>query len=279
MGEMLLSDIPDETIRSLSGPLHNYTTALFRVTGTPPRNLDAVQIGSGTFASVGEVHGILTAQHVAAEIDRPCWLGIAAGREGQEHHMRVDRSAIQVTDIGRRLSDEYGPDLAFISLADWNNVSTIMASRAFLPLQSDSVLLLNDPPEHERGIWFICGAPGERLHTDAVPHSFDTVMSYEDLALAGGPSAEFSLGNHDYIELGVEPGPSIPASIAGMSGGGLWQVLVGLNPDGHIVALRYLLVGTTFYQGVRPSGARYVRCHGRHDIYAQLVHLVASRGA
>jgi hypothetical protein len=267
MDEILLSDIPNVTIQELSAPLHNYSTALFRVSRRSPRGLCALHIGSGTYASIGETYGIITAQHVAQKIDGPYSLGLAAAREAEGHQMIVQRSALLITDLGLPRTDEYGPDLAFMALADWDDVATVRASRAFLPLESDADFLLGTPPANERGIWFLCGAPEERVHVDSSRQSFEMCISYEDLSLAASPSREIAVGGHDYIELDIEGGLGVPASFAGMSGGGLWQVLVARAPEGHLVAVRYLLVGVTFFQGIRPNGTRFVRCHGRRSIY------------
>jgi hypothetical protein len=270
MGSIRISDIPDKTIRRLSLPLHNYSTALFRVTGQYPRNLTPLHIGSGSFVSVGQTNGVLTAQHVADKLGGPCWLGLSAAREGEEHQMIVDRHSILLTDLGAPLTEEFGPDLSFIALANWHDVTTIKSSRAFLPLETDREMLLNDPPSVDRGIWFLSGAPEERLHLDTYPQRFHKVVTYENLCLAAGPTIEVANGDFDYFELDVDQSETVPSSFAGMSGGGLWRVLVARPNNGDFVPTRYLLTGVVFYQGVRENGTRFVRCHGRRSVYEKI---------
>jgi len=185
--------------------------------------------------------------------------------------MIVSRDSIRVIEVAKRELDEFGPDLALVVLGDWNDVTTIKASRAFHPLDPDADELLNRPPPLDGGIWFFCGAPGEDVQDEPSERGFLAIKSLRDLCLAGGPTVTCQRGDFDYFDLDADPGAQMPASFEGMSGGGLWQVTVTPGPDGEISPSRFLFSGPGVNQGVRTNGTRYMRCHGRRSIYKHLL--------
>jgi len=269
-----LRDLPEGTFRRIASRLHVYSTALFRVWIDKAFHRLASPIGSGTFLSIGSSYGVLTAQHVPDRLRPGDSLGLSAAREGDEHAMIVSRDSIRVIDVARRDSDEFGPDLAFIVLADWSDVVTVKASRGFHPLDPDAEELISTPPPMDGGIWFFCGAPGEDIRDEPSERGFLGIKSFRDLCLAGGPTATFERGDYDYFDLDAEPEAKIPGSFQGMSGGGLWQVTLTKAEDGTHMPSRYLFSGVNFYQGVRPGGVRYMRCHGRRSIYEHVFRAV-----
>lgn len=262
-----IRDLPEALLSRLTSRLHVYSTALFRVWISEEGLRLASLIGSGTFVTIRGNHGILTAQHVPDLLRPGDSLGLSAAREGEEHAMVVQRSSLRVIEVAPRELDEFGPDLAFIVMADWDDVATVKAAKAFHPLDPDASELLHSPPPLDGGIWFFCGAPGEVVRDEPSASGFLAVKSFKDLCLAGGPTVACQRGEFDYFDLDAESTAEIPSSFGGMSGGGLWQVTATTEANGQIVPFRYLFSGVNFYQGVRSNGLRYMRCHGRRSVY------------
>ena len=264
-----LADTPDELIRMAVERLHNSSTALIKLSPDPGGKLTANLIGSGTFVTFGQVHGILTAHHVVRGLTGQYSLGLTGAREGEEHNLVVTRENLRICNIAIPETDEYGPDLAFIYLASWNDVCTIKASRSFHPLEHDRQEMLTGPPAADLGIWFACGVPGERVTEVKSEKGFERLLSYQHWCGAGGANRESDRGDWDYVEMDVDNDPArgLPASFGGMSGGGLWQVTVAKTSAGALQPRRALYCGVIFYQRANPDGTRTLRCHGRRTVY------------
>lgn len=262
-----MSDIPESLIAQIANQLHRYTTALFKLWIDNKGQRQGLQIGSGTFVSIGGGYGVLTARHVAEQLTDPYALGLSVAREGQEDSMGVKRASMRIFEVGKPDIEEFGPDLAFIILTDWDDVSTIQASRSMYPLDTFQEELLNNPPPNDAGIWFFCGSPEAYFAEEKSERGFSKILSFRQMCYGAIPSVMHERGDYDYIDLDAEANDSLLTSYAGMSGGGLWQVTVEKLDDGSILPKRFLFSGVTFYQGTRSNGIRFIRCHGRKSVY------------
>ncbi len=76
-------------------------------------------------------------------------------------------------------------------------------------------------------------------------------------------------GQHDYFvfPLSLPPDGSIPHNFGGVSGSGLWHVLLREEKDGVLTVDKYLLQGLTYYQDPHFEGRSALRCHGTKSIY------------
>ena len=267
-----MADTPDDLLGAALSRLHLASTALFRIDANKAQIEGTKHIGAGTFVSVGNHYGVLTVTHVSDEVAPGSHLGLVIAREGQVHRFEIPRSTLKVTSVASRRTDEYGPDLSFISLTDWEGVGTIRASRYFHSLDQDRDDLINTPPDIEDGIWFACGTPEERIRFEEDSFGFDRVMSIEVYCGIGGVDPPSERNGFDYIEFPViDDGPTISTSFKGMSGGGLWQVTIKRSKSGDLETSRFLLMGTIFFQGVRENGIRFLRCHGPLSLYKRLI--------
>jgi hypothetical protein len=269
-----MNNVPESLIAEIANQLHVHTTALFKLWMDNNGQRQGLQIGSGTFVSIGAGYGILTAQHVAEQLADPYILGLSVAREGQEDSMSVKRESMRIFEVGKPEQAEFGPDLAFIMLTDWNDVSTIRASRSMYPLDNFREELLNSPPPMDAGIWFFCGSPEAYFAEEESTRGFSKILSFRQMCYAAVPSVMHERGDYDYVDLDAEKDVSPLKSYAGMSGGGLWQVTVERLKDGSIIPKRYLFSGVTFYQGMRSNEIRFIRCHGRKSVYSHVVSAV-----
>lgn len=252
MGEIFLNQIPDSFISQIADRLHIHSTILLKLYFDERGNKQAMHIGSGTFVIIKGIHGILTAQHVTRTLSGDYSLGLTVTREDEEQEFKVDKSSIKIIDVGTSVTEEYGPDLSFIILADWDKIGTIKVSKSFHDLSRDQEELLTNPPATDFGIWFVCGAPGERTRIEQSRSSFGEIFAFQDYCAAGGVQREYERGNYDYFEMDIDvvSEADIPHNFAGMSGGGLWQVTVARAEDQTLIPKRYLFSGVVFYQGV-----------------------------
>jgi hypothetical protein len=258
-----------DAARRFADSLHPYSTALLKCFIDASGRKRITQVGSGTYIRVGNTYGILTAQHCVAALTGDYVLGLNAGREGVEHNFLIPKDSLAITNIALPTNDEFGPDLAFITIAEWEKVSQIAASKAFFDLKSHQDAMLNDPPAAERSIWYMCGVLNESLIEGRSEAGFKKMFQFEDYCAAGGADRIYQHDGYDYIEMHFEATSldPFPRSFAGMSGGGLWQVPAAPGPTGDLEQEGFYLSGVIFFQGVTEDGKRFLRAHGRHSVY------------
>jgi len=281
MDQFTIGEIPDELLVTITARLHSHSTALMRLTGRSGPEHDPLYIGSGTLVSIGHVDGILTAKHVADKLSGPFHLGLVMAREGEEHRFMVDRKALSIFGIGQWKDEEFGPDLSFIVLSDWDDVGTIRASSSFHQLTNDRQEMIANPPDLDVGVWFLCGSPEKLVTQGPSDAGFREVMSLTDFCYAGGVDPGYEKDDFDYLDFPLEngDGSDLLSTYEGVSGGGLWQVTIRRSDDGDLIAGRYLYSGLVFWQGARPDGVRFLRCHGRRSVYEMAYSTVIGKSA
>ncbi len=266
MFEIPFSDIPDQLLFEISEILHKYSIALIKMQEKPNGYHKATQIGSATLISVGSKYGLLTAYHVTRELDGYCKLGLTL--DTTSCTFQIDKNNFSVINIGTPITEEYGPDLSFIALSA-PDVSTIKIYRSFQPLEPDREKILSNPPSLDLGIWFGCGSPEERTIQNSPERNYDSVIAVQDFCLPGSVRQDTKDNEYDYllVDINEEKGNNLPKNYGGMSGGGLWQILVKKSPKGNIKPSRFIFSGVIFYQWLPQIGSKYLRCHGRKSIY------------
>jgi hypothetical protein len=243
-----------------------YSTALLRLRTDEQDPQDEYQIGSGTFVSVEGKCGILTAHHVAKELNGHCSLGLILKHDVHRYAINHDHFTIDHIAVPQEQSHE--PDLAFIGLYP-PDTGTIKANKLFYEMSTMRKHVLNDMISIERGTWFVWGVPGERTSSEPSEKGFENIVALNSLCAATRATGENQAGEHDYIDIEVEYGKSfdVPASFGGFSGGGVWQVFLQKSETGNIVPKEYILAGVAFYQTEIKNQIRYLHCHGRRSIY------------
>lgn len=257
-----LKDIPEYLLQRITGVLHAYSTALIRLHVDENGREQPLHIGAGTFVSIGDIDGILTATHVVEKLESKSMLGLLMKREGEIHSYKLPMSSLSVTSIGTRISDENGPDLSLIVFANSENVSTIKASKSFFPLLNDVTVV----PETDQGIWFTCGTPEEYVTKENNPSGTGKIMSLHNICGGGGPDREYMINDLDYYEFPIDVHAGVPKSFSGMSGGAVWQVTIKKGADGILAPVKYYFSGVIYYENYREDGTRILRSHGRKTI-------------
>jgi hypothetical protein len=264
--EFLLKDTPEYLLEQITSVLHSYSTALVRLHSDENGKENALHIGAGTFVSIGNLKGILTATHVVEKLEARSSLGLVASREGQVHRFIVPMSSLSIVSLGKRKTDDFGPDLALSILADARHVEAIKPTKGFWPLINDN----QDLPSNNQGIWFMCGTPEERVQEETPQGSFRKVWSFENFCGGGGPDREFEADGNDYYEFPIDVAGGVPQSFSGMSGGAVWQVTIRKERDGQLKPVKYYFSGLIFFEGYREDRERFLRAHGRNSIRSLL---------
>lgn len=268
-----MSEDPNERAKRIAKLLHPYCTILLKLYVDEVGQKRALQIGSGTYIRKGELFGILTAQHCVELLVGDYLLGLNAAPEANEHNFTLHPNHIQITEIARPISEEWGPDLAFITIADWGKLSTIRASKSFFDVQNVKEYMLGEAPTISQCLWYVCGAPNERLVTGISMAGFDEMLEFQELCGAGGIDRLNEMNGYDYGDMFIIPSAEDPppSTFGGMSGGGLWQVPWPPSNGLSDSMPEFLFAGVIFYQGTLEDQTRFIRCHFRKSVYQHVI--------
>ena len=242
-------------IREIGG---RFAVALFAKSGSG----EASQLelgGSGTLVMAGESHYILTAAHVWEFLKKANQIGITI-TDNIDHAFFMDvRAIVPTVEVKATIWNEWGPDLIFLKIpAEY--AGTIKAFKGFYSpaVDGESVDLPKEVIENR----VLLGAPYE-LGT--------FTQSHADLRIDGcftDPSVPpVSKGDYDFLDLVVAtPSDTALKSYGGMSGGGVWRVLIYCSQVTNRIAWSQRLIGVAFYELANIDGCRIVRCHGPQSV-------------
>jgi hypothetical protein len=261
--EFLSSELPDYLIENISNALRNYSTALIRLFTKDGKRAEQELMGSGTFVTIGNVSGILTAHHVAQKFSPDNQLGLALIE--REHYVSIPWQYIRNIEVAIPINDEYGPDLSFLALPG-RYLENIKTYKSFYPLNPPQDSTQINPGKQD--LWFIYGTIGEWTTEELSSTGFMDVKGYQGFGGMTFLENVYQKGTYDYMEIKASFGSeNTPRSFGGMSGGGLWRTPILINDAGIFSAKDYFLVGMIFYQTELKDGARYLRCHGPNSLY------------
>jgi hypothetical protein len=218
-------------------------------------------IGSGVLARLDDVYLILTADHVADEIENYPTLGLAFGTRSDIPQMLfMPTDGLVVKTVARGKCARLGPDLALIILPACH-IGQIKAIASFYNLGDLPELHFNEPGQNT----LICtGILGKNI----IQQDGYEIIPLGELAMVAHPEVDHR-GDFDYITcliddkpLGVRLGlENEIISFQGVSGAPLWQVL-------NDRSLR--LIGIAYYQDLANPKDKKVFFHGPKGIYEQV---------
>jgi hypothetical protein len=216
-------------------------------------------VGSGTLVLCGESHYILTAAHVWEKVLKSAVKVGITMTDNIDHQHLTDVAAIIPTTLP--LNDagwnEWGPDLAMLRIPP-ERVGGIKAYHVFEDVQAPPRLLGVDCLE----CWFVMGTPKE-LGVFTQSHA-----DVQTLMCSADPQPH-ECGEHDYFDLLLDTNAlNMPKSFGGLSGGGLWRVMVYCSPTTGKVDWAQRLKGVAFWEFPPENSHRAIRCHGPKSIAA-----------
>jgi hypothetical protein len=266
--ELTIGELPPALLNDIMLNIAWHSIGFIRTKKT--RNgKDYILLGSGTLVNVGMTHAILTAHHVLEVLKllpRNDRLGILLSSTFREH--TFDTQGLEYIEIAKGTNESEGPDLGAVILAP-NIASSIQAKKVFYNLETRRDFLIKTPPHLSDGLWFINGFIDEKTTTIHRQNGFDLIKRFYNISCEGIPDPAVVVGNHDYFAFPVISADRsvTPKSFEGMSGGGLWQVLITRDEKGKLCHKPPLLSGVVFYQQCDSEGAFSVMCHGRLSVY------------
>jgi len=226
--------------------------------------------GSGTLASIRGIKGILTADHVIE-------LGIyrrhlsefhicyrAAG--GLRPFQDVKISQFDRVTVGKYSEghEEEGPDLSFMTIIDDKLASSLGGIKSFHSLDDEfdvSNLPLTKMP------WTISGSPQDFTVIEATDKGRD-LLRISDYHMPALLNSYDKRGAFDYLKLHVNVGDEGPKDYEGVSGGGIWLVVL-IGRDGVKTPVPSLQ-GVCYYATLPENGRAVLTGHGPDSIYKRL---------
>lgn len=265
-----ISQITTEIIDEACNSIGDYVTILF---------YGGNVIGSGTFVQCDSCFGILTAHHVIGKgigldsfknySDKK--LGIAI-KENFPRALEFDLVHIRPHEIGRPRNQKYhefGPDLVFLEILDEENLGTIKAHSSFWNI-SPQDSLVNDCYNDLSSVWAVCGLPEGWIRIKEGISNFEKVYDCKNLVGLTGIEKRFEKEGFDYFDVSVNYNSKndIPDTFKGMSGGGLWKILLSCTENLQDLKISDIIFsGVIFYQTKLKENRRILRSHGAKSIY------------
>jgi hypothetical protein len=216
--------------------------------------------GTATLVIVDGEHYFLTAQHVWRKLQRFRHVGITLVPD-IDQCFAIPTELMSATGPRKPAAQENGPDIVFLKIPA-AKLGEIKGRKSFYPLgKSVSKKLPADVKAIE--VRILLGAPRENATL--------TTRTNLDLAIQGimadAHPKTFTKGRYDYVDSREFFGAhGFPKSYTGFSGGGLWRVVVYLDPKTGERMERTCLAGVAFYEFPPKRKYRVIRCHGARSI-------------
>lgn len=274
------AEIDQATLRKLLGAavstLSNYSIGFVLPTAANGL-LDASLGGSGTLVTIDDFQGILTANHVIELLRKNEDVGLILPTAHKElQHISFKSSDFSQLSFCPNGEPVNGPDLGVL-VPPPDVLSTLRARKSFYNLSKRQVEMLETPKPVEYGLWVLSGFPGELTSDGAAQQGFAKVKLFKGMHMLGKLTREFNEGDFDYVlfEVLYNEHYEGPNSYGGLSGGGLWQLIV--QPDGSkLQVTETLLSGVAFYEFAKKDDGsgritRDIKCHARRSLYKALI--------
>lgn len=214
---------------------------------------------------------MLTAHHVLEVLPKSGRLSIILS--DLIHKDSIDIQGLEYLEIARGHRGSDRPDIGAIIIAPniAASIKSNQANKVFYNLEIRRDFLLKTPPNVGNGVWFVNRFIAEGTITILDHGGYALLRGFQNLSGRCSPEPVVVVGNHDYFSFPVSQGGSFvaPKRFGGISGGGLWQVLLTLDSNGNLCHQYPFLSGVVFYQEfdiIKGSAARCL-CHGRLSIY------------
>jgi hypothetical protein len=240
----------------ISRDIGSYSSALLSVRGAGERE-ELHLCGSGSLISARNEVFILTATHVWKMMEDCAGVGLTLDKENVDHKFFIP--VAEIIPYGPEMvsdRDPWGPDMRLLKIPS-HYTTYLKEKKRFYPL----TLELPEPPNvSSLEVWILMGSPAEQ--STALPKHVSLTMN----GIFATIRSEYNFGGLDYFDLEMRiTFPGIPKWFSGVSGGGLWSVLLYGSPEGEIYWIP-TLVGMACWQLPLQGDIRPVRCLGSKSI-------------
>lgn len=271
-----ITDIPSDFLKTATRDILNYTIGLVNVTENDGIE-DAAIIGSGTLVNVNDTYGILTANHVIDAFSSDGEIGFVISEKLHKFSLKVQ--SFSFLTIAKAKIESEGPDIGFIRIPD-AILGQIKAFKSFYNLSKRKTIVEN-PPDTDLGVWCVCGFPEVLTRHEGPDRGFEKIKGFVGFCGFGGVLEQYTNGEFDYYNFEVlyNENTNSPINFGGVSGGGLWQVIIAQNESKDLLVKEIILSGIPFYQTERTDDKRKVKCHGRKSIYKFSTEFIENGGS
>jgi hypothetical protein len=266
-----IKDLPQELFEEIEDKIKPYVIGLLGV-NVNTSGEEAELVGSGTLVQVANKYGILTARHVTQELKKFHKVGLNLGTF--VHRFAIDIAFLPIVDIGSRVGDDIGPDLAVIILPEIHE-GTIKAKKSFWNLSYYGKTISSEPlvKDLSTHLWIVCGFVGVWTRNEGPTDGFDKTKNCCCLCGFTGAEEYWTQRGFDYLKLSVlyENTADLPLTFGGVSGGGIWKAELSRSNDGKISCSKDpLFLGVAFRQTPIQNSLRSIIDHGWRSIYEQV---------
>jgi hypothetical protein len=184
------------------------------------------------------------------------------------HKYTIDTIFLDIIQVGKPQRDCRGPDLAVVILPQ-AKLGWIKALKCFWNISHWRQKILSNKIDLNIGVGVVCGFPEEHTKTYGPTKGFGQVKEYRGIWGFSRIERPYEDKQFDYFEVSVsyESTQDIPRTFGGVSGGGVWQVVLKQTKDGRYQFEDPILVGVAFYQTDMEHNKRRIICHGWRSIY------------
>ena len=263
--DLPIEDVPKSVMDEVGCDLQNY---LVPILGLRPENAEPRLrlIGSGTLVDVEGTHHILTAAHVWHRSSDAEQIVLPIADYASSFSIR--REHISAKELWRDSDNEWGPDLALLTLAA-PFVSRIKAHKSFVNLAQQRLSHAVRPSVTAKGFWAISGMVGKFSEVQPSPNAKIIEANIHARTFFSLMHQIHQRNGYDYLDLGAKLClPGVPSDFGGASGGGLWEVGLLRTKSGEITWNgRRKFRGVAFWQLADPDGHKVIRCHGPRSIF------------
>ena len=263
-----VGDIPVDIQESIRLFVSWYSTPIIGVADSIYSE-DIHQIGSGTFVRFNDLFGVLTAGHVIRKLlskKSNNFVGLGLAVLDYVHRFVIPLADLEFIECYKQGPD--GPDIGIIIIPN-NKVGTIARGRNFWNLQKNRNLAMSNIIGSANYIAVLSGCPSE-YNKEVTPESgFKRTILFGGLSGATGIERTWERGPHDFLEVAVSytEAEQNPLEFFGMSGAGLWKVIIEKLENGTLRNRDPFLAGSVYRQGLIVQKLRLIYCHGTKSIY------------
>lgn len=267
-----VKDLPPDLLDEVIEKIKPFVIGLLRINkGTSGEEVHL--LGSGTLIQMQDKYCIITAQHLANELEKFDELGLNIA--SYEHKVVVQTSSLRIVKIGKYDVDCMGQDLAVIILPE-ETIGTLKARKAFWNMAYWQQIVLSKSIDPNIGIWILCGFPYVMANTVGTSSHFDSTKRCCCLCGYTGVEKYWDKDEFDYLSLSVsyENRTDLPDTFEGVSGGGIWRAVLYRSDDGKISSSEPLFLGVAFWQTKPKNNLRSIIGHGWRSIYETIPKLM-----
>ncbi|QTA79805.1 peptidase domain-containing protein [Desulfonema limicola] len=230
-------------MNEINNHLLNYTIGIIKIDNN--NDNDIALIGSGTLVEIGNIKGILTAQHVIEAISHQKEIGFIIKKH--PHRYILPSNTIDFFEIDRGKQESKGPDLGFIKLPQ-NNIGAITAVKSFYNISVNRDKALKTHPEKQKELWCMSGFPDEFTKNGIPSQKFSSLKGITHVCGFSETVRNYVDGEYDYFKLTAQYHEltQTPESFGGVSGGGLWHIILRDEDNKQIAAKDHILSGVNF---------------------------------